>query len=147
MGQVRKRGTKMKKLIIILSILFVIFLTGCEQISPKQYVLNSVSLEKTDLSSNERYDNLRIFFGVENKADLTLNSKIEIKLNESCFEVVSDKELGDIPPKQSVRSYITISRRYSLPNNCIGKLHDVVIKLKDVNGKELDSKTLQIGIV
>ena len=137
----------MKKIIPIVLLLMLTFITACEVIQQNDYSLVDISREKTDLDHNERNDNLRIFFGVSNNADLTLNSKIEVLLNEDCFSKIQEKELGEIPPHETIRSFVTIKTDYNLDDECVNKPHEVTLVLKDVNGKILDSEIVSIGIV
>lgn len=137
----------MKKIIFVGLILMIIVLSGCELFEKKEYQISEISPEKTDLEYNKNNDRLRIYYTIVNDAELTLNSKIEIKLNETCFDRINDKEVGDIPPKKSTRTYSDIRLRYRAPESCVGNSYDILITLKDVNGKILDSQPVSIWIV
>ena len=132
---------------IILVIIIIVFCYGYIINSDEGYKFSDVNLEKSDLDHSERYDSIKIIFSIQNNADLTLTPKIEVKLNESCFGMIADKEMDEIPPKQSVRSYITVSLISNPPKRCVGKKYQITLYLKDVSGKELDKEIVSLGII
>ena len=138
---------KITKTIVVLSFLILlIIISGCN-VFYNPYYLTEVSLEKTDIQHNMQNSNVKLFFSVRNDEELTLKSKIEIDLNKNCFNEIKPKELGEIPPKNSIRSFLDISLVWNLPETCVGKSHNINLTLKDVNGKKLDSKFVTLGIV
>jgi len=127
-------------------IVLLIMLSGCYA-GINSFNLLEVTPEKRDLDHSVRSDSMKIVFSVLNNGELTLTPKIEVKLNETCFSRVNDRELDEIPPKQSIRTFVTVSLKGDIPETCEGKEFFVKLYLKDINGKELAKENIPIGII
>ena len=132
---------------IFIIVIIIITTTILYPILFPDHKISNISLDKTDLNHNVNRDSLNIYYNIENNGDFTLSPKIEIKLNETCFEKIHDDDFDDLPPNQKLRTYTQVYLKWNTEEECIGKSYDIFIILKDVNGKILDSKKVSIGIV
>lgn len=156
MGVFNMKNKIIYPLIFCLFLSLILLLNGCSLLKePERYYLNNIEIEKPNLRGDiVPSDTTKIYFDVINSGEITLLSKIEVELNESCFNRVSSKELPQIITGYK-RTFIDISvRNYGYPygdstiKECIGKKFKVKLILKDINSeKSLDEKTLDISIV
>ena len=134
----------------VMAISLMMLVAGCNLTIGKQHTLEEVRVEKPDLNHNEIHDSTKIFFSVNNKAELTFSPKISVSLDEDCFQRISEKALGDIPPKEELRTYIQVQLAYSHSfeeDECVGKTHMIKIELEDINGGLVYETTAEVSIV
>ena len=133
------------KEIIIFSALLMILVSGCD--TSYYYPIENPNTDKKNIGFNEE---TRLFFDVKNGAQTTLTAEVEVKINDTCFFESRDKELGEISPGKTIRSYVVIMSRANYDNrldSCNGQVFDVAIIIKDISGKVLNSKVVEVGIV
>ena len=151
-----KRNRKNSPILLLLSVCLLLLLAGCQEgresspVKPKYEIIN--------IEPESRYidfgKSTRIFFEIVNNADTTLVSRIETRINNSCFGMVEDKGLDGIPPGQKISSYVyinSLSERYSgdynyNKENCKGEAFKVILILKDISGKMLVSTETEVAI-
>ena len=143
-----KKGQAQVAIIVLLVILILVFLpTGLNYV--KDYVQKDHTI--TISTEDESYDfgsRIKLFYEVENKGDLTLISKVSIKTNETCFYETDEKELNEIPPSKTEKSYVYIESRSNrnLRETCFNRTFDILAELMDTNGAMLDSNIIQVNI-
>jgi len=156
MGVFNMKNKIIYPLIFCLFLSLILLLNGCfALLEAKHYYLDNIQVEKPNLRGDVvPTDVTKIFFDVVNSGKTTLLSKIEVELNETCFNRVNPKELPQITPGYkrtsidiSVRNY-GYSHGDSAIKECTGKKFKVKLILKDVNSEStLDDKTVDISIV
>lgn len=134
----------MKTKWILIFLFLLVFIGGCED---QYYPINNLNLENENIGFGQ---NTKLFFDITNNLETTLLAKVEVQINESCFEKIQEKELGEISPSKNVRDYVVIRSKMNSRNSldsCNNQIFIVELLLKDINGKLLNSKTTIIGIV
>jgi len=133
----------MQKPIIFLMIAVLILLAGCTTF---YYKIDKFEPEKPNMGFNEQ---IKLYFDVTNSAGTTLVAKSEFEVNNTCFNKISDKEIGEIAPGKTIRSFVFLNSkdRSNIDSLCNGGAFSIKMTLLDVNGKELNTATTEVGIV
>lgn len=141
---------KSPSILLFVLVGLILLLTSCQEITSSQaqdkYQIVNVEPEKRYIDFGK---NTRIFFEVINNAETTLVSRIETKINNSCFSIVEDKGLDGIPPGQKTSSYVYINSQsgdYGYKENCKGEAFKVSLILKDISGKILAVGETEVSI-
>lgn len=133
---------KIKELVYLLVFyLLVILILAISLFGCLFYQTNNYELSNVDIF--EGSEDIKISYTIHNNAELTLVPKIKVELNETCFKKIADKEMDEIPPKQSVRTYITIN---PINEKCYGNEYEIILSLEDINGKILDKETVLLKL-
>jgi len=142
--------------ILAIVMLSVFFLSGCEVQPPVDYKLENVYVDPIDIKiSYANQDSSRLCFDVNNNAQTTLLSQIEVTFDENgkkCFQSIDTKKLSEIPPKESKHTCLDLrlpynSNKESYKEECGEKRFEITVSLQDVGGVELDKGVTHIGII
>ncbi len=140
--------SKMRKIISalgVLGILLIMFLFGCT--TRDYYPIKNVNPENQNIGFGEE---TKLFFDIENKAKTTLTAEVEVEIDETCFREIQEKELGEISPGKTLRSYVLVRSNENYNgrlDSCNGEVFEIKILVKDISGRLLNSETKTIGIV
>jgi len=146
-----KRGNQL--IISIVIIVILLFATGILSFNlyNKKAYLDNVHLESDRITQGTQ---TKLYFDVINNFDTTLTPKIGVIINQStnenCFTKIDEKVLDKVSPKNRLPTYVYINSNQQLPystERCSQRIFIITINLKDFDGKVLDSKNIQIGVV
>ncbi len=138
-------------IIVIIILLLSTGLLSYDKFTKKVY-LENVNLENPRISQGTQ---TKLYFDVVNNLDTTINPKIEVLIDqgkdEECFAKVEEKTLDKVLPGTKLPTYVYVnsnSENYNYKaKNCSQRVFNIQINLKDFNGKVLDQKIIEIGVV
>ncbi len=142
---------------VLVAIVLLIMMFGCSVVQPIKkdaYELKGVYVDPKDIKVS--YNNVRssnICFDIVNNALTTLSPRIELSVDENCFETPRIKEMGTIAPGNELHSCLEVYIPYDSYRDedyrvsCQGKKYQINMSLQDVSGTELKGEIVSVGII
>jgi len=145
----------MKKIIILILPIFVIFLVGCQLTDQLQITKNTPFFREVKAnpayiipSHNQEGNQVNIITTIDNPTKLKLTGKMEMRFNEKCFEMFPKEKDVTVKNEDSFSASLTISTKYysSLPDDCYRPQKILIILESDDKSVIYDSKEVEVTI-
>lgn len=128
----------MKKTALVLSLVILVFLSGCESLNPPKY-LQPVSPSEDITQQNQPY---YLKFFVVNPTQNTFTGTIEYQFNSKCISTYPSSDIIDVTPQEYKKpitkqfNYLTENSRYGQDTNqCFQTPLRITAVLKDKGGE------------